>query len=65
MTNFPMNLFVNQLESVQCEAALAITGAMQGTSREKDYGLSFRITKIEKMVQTFMLHVQNNEYLNT
>ena len=29
--------FCEKLESVQCKAALAITGAIQGTSRDKIY----------------------------
>ena len=42
--------FREQLESVQYKAALAITGAIQGTSGEKkNYGVRFRITEMEKM----------------
>ena len=29
--------FCEKLESIQCKTALAITGAMQGTSRDKIY----------------------------
>ena len=35
MTNLKMNSFYEKLESIQYKAALAITGAMQGTSRDK------------------------------
>ena len=35
MTKLKMNLFVKKLELVQYKAALAITGAIQGTSRDK------------------------------
>ena len=37
MTNPKMNPFVKKLESAQYKAALAITGAIQGTSRDKIY----------------------------
>ena len=37
MTNVKINLFCEKLESVQYNAALAITGAIQGTSRDKIY----------------------------
>ena len=37
MTSPKMNLFSEKLESVQYKAALAITGAIKGTSREKIY----------------------------
>ena len=37
MTNVKINLFCEKLESVQYKAALAITGAIQGTSRDKIY----------------------------
>ena len=37
MTNLKMNLFCEKLESVQYKAALAITGAEQGASRDKIY----------------------------
>ena len=37
MTNLKMNRFCEKLESVPYKAALAITGAIQGTSREKIY----------------------------
>ena len=35
MTNLKMNLFCEKLESVKYKAALAVTGAIQGTSCEK------------------------------
>ena len=35
MTNLPMNLFCENLESVQYKVALAIKGKIQVTSREK------------------------------
>ena len=57
--------FCEKLESLQYKAALTIACAIQGTSREKKYGVRFRITKIEKMAQTLMLHVQNNEKSST
>ena len=31
------NSFHQKIESLQCNAALAITGAIRGTSREKNY----------------------------
>lgn len=34
-TNLPMNTFVKKLELIQYEAGLAVTGAIQGISREK------------------------------
>ena len=37
MTNLKMNHSVKKIESVQYKAALAITGAIQGTSRDKIY----------------------------
>ena len=37
MTNLKINLFCEKLESVQYKAALATTGAIQGTSRDKIY----------------------------
>ena len=37
VTNVKINLFCEKLESVQYNAALAITGAIQGTSRDKIY----------------------------
>ena len=37
MTNLKINLFCEKPESVQYKAVLAITGAIQGTSREKIY----------------------------
>ena len=37
MTNLKINLFCKKLESVQYKAALATTGAIQGTSRDKIY----------------------------
>ena len=37
MTNLKMNLFCEKLESFQYKAALAMTGVMQGTSRDKIY----------------------------
>ena len=41
----------NKIESVQYKAALAITGAIQGTSREKIYQeLALESLKIKKMV---------------
>ena len=52
--------FSEKLESVQYKIALAITGYIQGTSREKKI-MEFRITKFERMVQTLALHVQINE----
>ena len=57
--------FCEKLESILYKAPLAITGATQGTYEKKFYGVRFRITKIEKMVQTIMLHVQNNEKSST
>ena len=49
MTNFKMNLFCEELESVQYKAALTITGTMQRTSRDKIYqelGLESRKSRI-------------------
>ena len=37
MINLRMDLFVKKIESIQYKAALAITGAIQGTSRERIY----------------------------
>ena len=37
LTNKKMKVFVKKKESVQYNAALAVTGAIQGTSREKLY----------------------------
>ena len=37
MTNLRMNLFCEKLKSLQYKAALAMTGVMQGTSRDKIY----------------------------
>ena len=37
MTNLKMNLYVKKLESIKYKAALTITGAIQGTSRNKIY----------------------------
>ena len=37
MTSHKMNLFVKKIESVQYKTALAITGAIQGTSGDKIY----------------------------
>ena len=37
MTNLTMTHFVKNLESIQYKAALAITGAIQGTSRDRIY----------------------------
>ena len=37
MSNLKMNLFCKKLESVQYKATLAITGTIQGTSRDKIY----------------------------
>ena len=34
-TNLKMSFFCNKIESVQYKAALSITGAIQGTSRDK------------------------------
>lgn len=45
MTNLSMNLFAKKLESVQYKAALAIKGTIHGTSKEKNYGVMFRIEK--------------------
>ena len=45
--------FSDKLETVQYNAALAITGAIKGTSREKLYQeLGFRISSIKKMDET-------------
>ena len=53
--------FCEKQESIQYKAAFGIIGAIQGTSRKKNYGVRLRITKIEKMFQMFMLPVQNYE----
>ena len=37
MTKLTMILFIKKLESIQYDAALAITGAIRGTSSEKLY----------------------------
>ena len=37
MTNLKINIFCEKLESVQYKAALATTGAIQGTCRDKIY----------------------------
>ena len=37
MINLRMDLFVKKIESIQYKAVLAITGAIQGTSRERFY----------------------------
>ena len=37
MINIKMDLFVKKIESIQYKVALAIIGAIQGTSRERIY----------------------------
>ena len=42
----PFNeFFYKKLESFQYKAALAIKGTIHGTSKEKNYGVMFRIEK--------------------
>ena len=54
--------FREQLESVQYKAALAITGAIQGTSGEKNI-MEFGLELLKW--RRWMLYVQNNEKSNT
>ena len=50
--------FCEKIESLQYIAALAITGVIQGTSRNKTYQeLGLESTEIKKMVWTSQLHV--------
>ena len=58
MTNLKMNSFYEKLESIQYKAALAITGAMQGTSRDKIYQeLGLQSHKSRKWYKRFKLYV--------
>ena len=54
--------FREKLESVQYKAALAITGAIQGTSGEKNI-MEFGLELLKW--RRWMLYVQNNEKSNT
>ena len=59
--------FCEKLESIQYKAALAMTGAMQGTTREKIYQElaleSLKFTRWYKRLSC-MLKIINNETLN-
>ena len=67
MTNLKMNLFVKKIESLQYKAALAITGAIQGTSHEKIYQeLGLESLKSRRWYKhlSFMFKIMNNKAPN-
>ena len=56
--------FCEKIEAVQCKAALAITGAIQGTSRDKIYQeLGFESLKSRRWYKrlTCMFKIMRNE----
>ena len=52
--------FCEKIESIQYKAALAITGAIQGTSRERIYQ-ELGLESLKSRRLHVQLHVQNNE----
>ena len=63
LINQKMRVFVKKIESVQYNAALAITGAVQGTSREKLYKeLSLETLKSRRWLKKlcYFYKIKNN-----
>ena len=67
MINIKMDLFVKKIESIQYKVALAITGAIQGTSRERIYQeLGLESLKSRRWYKRLscMFKIMNNEAPN-
>ena len=59
------NSFHQRLESIQYNAALAITGAIRGTSKEKLYqGTWFQVPAIQRIVSKIIFLLQNKKKTN-